>query len=118
MLRRALIPSLLLLAAMPATAGSAPTAQASKSCNISGEERSFGATYVTSISARKVSCGKAKGVVRAYHDCRGSKKACRRKVKGFKCKQRILAESPVQYDARVNCKRGGKRVKHVYSQNT
>ena len=117
MLRRALIPCLVVLA-LPVTADGGVPAQASRSCDVSGEERSFGATYVTSISARGVSCGKAKGVVRAYHDCRGSKRACRRKVSGYRCRQRVLTSSPVQYDARVKCRRGGKRVTHTYSQNT
>jgi uncharacterized protein YyaL (SSP411 family) len=118
--RRALIPALLLLLALPASAQAAPTAQAAKTCNLSDAEQrgGMGATYQFNPSARNVSCGKAKKVVRAYHDCRGSGKTCGRKVLRFRCRQTIIAESPVQYDARVKCKRGGKRVAFRYTQNT
>lgn len=95
----------------------APNAHA-KSCNISGDERKLGATYVTSLSAKKTSCKKAKGVVKAYHSCRGSKTSCSKSVNGYSCSQKKLATSPVQYEARVTCTNGSKRVKHVYSQNT
>jgi hypothetical protein len=118
MLRCAILPCLLLALALPLAAQAAPTAQASKSCNISGKQRDLGATYVTSLSAKRTSCGKAEGLVKAYHACRGSGKKCGRKVNGYKCRQKILAESPVQYDAKVTCKNGGKVVKHVYTQNT
>lgn len=96
---------------------SAAPAQA-KSCNIDGEQQNLGATYVTSVSAKRTSCGKAKKVVRAYHACRGSSKTCRKKVMGFKCRQRILADAGIQYDAKVTCKKGGAKVKFTYTQNT
>jgi hypothetical protein len=120
MLRRALTPCLLLALALPVAAHAGPTAQASKTCKLSSSEQrgGMGATYQFNPTARRVSCGKAKDVVRAYHDCRGSGKTCGRKVLRFKCRQTILADSPVQYDARVKCRRGGKRVKFAYTQNT
>ena len=120
MLRRALIPSLFLLLALPVTAHAGPTASASKSCSLSSsEQRGMGATYVqTPVRARNISCGKAKDVVRAYHACRGSKRTCNKRVLRFRCSQTILASSPVQYDARVKCKRGSKVVKHTYTENT
>ncbi len=123
MLQRALIPCLVLLC-VPAVATAGPTAQAAKSCSLSQAERggstpsTLGATYVTSLSVKNTSCGKGKRVVRAYHSCRGSKMACKKKVMGFKCRQKTLATSPLQYDAKVTCKKGGKRVKHTYTQNT
>lgn len=117
--RRALIFCLLLLLA-PATTAATSTAQASKSCNISGKQRSFGATYVTALSVRSTSCGKGEGIVRTFHDCRQDLDAdsCSQKVSGYRCTQKKLATSPLQYDARVTCKKGGKRVKHTYTQNT
>jgi hypothetical protein len=117
MLRRALIPCLILLC-IPAAATADPTAQASKSCNISGKERDLGATYVTSLSAKGTSCGKAEGVVRAFNDCRGSGKSCSGKAKGYKCTTKVLATSPVQYDAKATCKKSGAKVKFAFSQNT
>jgi hypothetical protein len=38
-------------------------------------------------------------------------------VKGYSCKRHILDSSPVQYDARVTCRNGVKRVVHTYTQN-
>lgn len=103
--------------ALVAFAFVAPSAHA-KSCNISGQERELGATYVTSVSAKGTSCRKAKRVVKAYHSCRGSKTTCSKKVKGYSCSQKKLATSPIQYEARVTCSDGGKKVTHTYSQNT
>ena len=114
MLRRALP---LLLSTCALVVLSAAPAQA-KSCNIDGKQQSLGATYVTSLSAKGTSCGKAEGVVKAYHACRGGGKKCKRKVNGFKCRQTIVSSSPLQYDAKVSCKKGGARVKFAYTQNT
>lgn len=101
----------------------APSAHA-KSCGLSKAEQggskpsTLGPTYVNGLSAKKTSCGKAKGVVKAYHACRGSKTSCSKKVKGYSCAQKKLDSSPIQYQARVTCSKGAKRVTHVYSQNT
>lgn len=117
MLRRLLIACVLLIC-LPAVASADPIAQAAKNCSVSGEERELGATYVTTVTAKGTSCGNAKGVVRAYHSCRGSAKSCGKKVSGYKCSQTVLAESPVQYEAKVSCKKSGAKVKFTYSQNT
>jgi hypothetical protein len=108
-----------LIAAAGAGAAS-PQVHAARSCNISGQQQSLGASYVTSLSVRHTSCSKGKAVVRAYHACRrahGWKGKCRHRVKGFKCRRHIQASSPVQYDAKVTCRRGAKRVTHTYTQN-
>ncbi|MEJ7893627.1 MAG: hypothetical protein WKF94_13420 [Solirubrobacteraceae bacterium] len=122
MLRLAVVPCLLLVFATASGAAYAggPTAQAAKSCGISGKERSFGATYVTTLSTRNTSCRNGEGVVRGFHRCRRELggDTCSRKVDGYRCTQTKLATSPLQYDARVTCTRGGKRVKHTYTQNT
>jgi hypothetical protein len=103
------------------SAGAASTqVHAAKSCSISGQQRSLGASYVTSLSVRHTRCSTGKSVVRAYHACRrahGWKGKCRHRVKGYKCRRNIGASSPVQYDAKVVCRRGGKRVTHTYTQN-
>ena len=114
MLRRALplLLSTCALVALPAAPAHA------KSCNIEGKQQNLGATYVTSLSAKNTSCRAAEGVVRAYHDCRGNGRKCKRKVKGYKCRQTIVSSSPLQYDANVKCKRGAKRVNFAYTQNT
>ncbi len=114
MLRRVL-PILLTTGAI---VGLSATPALAKSCNIDGKQQDLGATYVTTLSAKGTSCGKAETVVRGYNECRGSGKKCGRKVSGFKCKTTVLATSPLQYDAKVSCKKGGSRVKFTYTQNT
>jgi hypothetical protein len=114
MLRRALP---LLLSTCALVVLSAAPAQA-KSCNIDGKQQNLGATYVTSLSAKNTSCRAAEGVVREYHDCRGNRRTCKRKVNGYRCRQTIVSSSPLQYDANVRCKRGAKLVKFAYTQNT
>ena len=102
-------------------AGASPQVQAAKSCHLSAhEQRHLGASYVTSLSVRHTSCSNGKAVVRAYQACRrahGWKGKCRHHVKGYACTRHIQASSPVQYDAKVTCRRGAKRVTHTYTQN-
>ena len=119
---RAALLALLLVAltAASTSAAAGPRARAAGSCNINGQQRSLGASYVTSLSVKHTSCKKGKAVVRAYHKCRrahGWRGKCKHRVKHFKCTRHIQASSPVQYDAKVTCKRGTKRVVHTYTQN-
>jgi hypothetical protein len=119
-----------LLALLPlavATAGGAvasagPQAHAAKSCHLSSSEQrnGLGASYVTSLSVSGTSCSTGKSVVRAYHACRrahGWKGKCGHKVNGYSCSRKIQASSSVQYDAKVTCKNGSRRVVHTYTQN-
>jgi len=101
-------------------AGPQAAAAALKRCDISGRERRLGATYVTSLSASGVSCSYAERLVRAFHRCRrrngGADGRCRRVLR-FRCSERRTS-SPVQYDSRTSCRRGGDRVVFRYTQNT
>jgi hypothetical protein len=119
MLRRALLPCLLALVVLPVSAGARPHAHAAKTCNISGQERKLGTTYVTSLSAKHVSCGKAKTLVKAFHACRhqhGKAGHCP-SVKGYSCTEKRIT-SPIQYDSTATCSKGSKQVTHKYTQNT
>lgn len=102
-------------------AAASPTAHASRSCSLAGSYRSLGPTYVTSLSVRNTSCATGKRVVRAYYRCRiasgGRRGRCHHRVLGFRCSER-RSSSPVQFDARVTCSSGSRRVTHVYTQNT
>jgi hypothetical protein len=102
-------------------AGASPEVHAAKACHLSThDQRHLGASYVTSLSVRHTSCSNGKAVVRAYQKCRrahGWKGKCGHRVKGYSCSRHIQASSPVQYDAKVTCRRGGKRVTHTYTQN-
>lgn len=99
----------------------ATSAGSFKKCNIRGQERKLGASYVTKLKVRGVSCRKGKKVVRAFHACRkqngGADGYCRRKVKRFRCGENREGIS-IQYSSTVKCRKGGKRVNHTYTQNT
>ena len=118
MIRRTAV-SLLPFAAVLALAAPA----SAKSCNLSpNEQRSLGATYVLNLKAKKVTCGKAKKVVKAFNACRkangGVDGRCTKKVKRFRCTESRFNETSFQYDSNVTCKRGRKRVTFTYQQNT
>jgi hypothetical protein len=103
--------ALLALAGAGAAAGSSPIAHAAGKCHLSShEQRHLGASYVTSLSVSGTSCRTGKSVTRSYHAHGGH-------VSGWGCSRHILDSSRFQYDARVTCKRGGKRVVHTYTQN-
>jgi len=125
MLRRtslvALLASLSLLAAIPAHASGGPEAVASKSCSLAGKTRSLGPTYTTSLSVRKTSCLNGRKLVKAYYNCRvdnGGKKGRCGGVSGYSCSETRFNVIKTQFDARVSCKKGSKRVKHTYTQFT
>ena len=103
-----------------AGASASPQVHAARSCNINGQQQHLGASYVTSLSVRHTSCANGKAVVKAYQKCRrahGWRGKCGHRVKGYKCARHIQDSSPVQYDAKVTCRRGAKRVTHTYTQN-
>jgi hypothetical protein len=110
-----------LLAIAGAAGASSPQAHAAGKCNIKGQERKLGASYVTSLRVTKTSCRTGKSVVRAYNKCRhrsgGAKGHCHHKVKRYKCSEHRAGVS-TQFDASVTCKRGAKRVKFTYTENT
>ena len=94
-----------------------------RGCDISGQETDLGTSYVTSLNVKNTSCGKGKKVVKAFNKCRhkngGANGKCKSKVKGFKCNEGKRSGVPgVQYNAKVNCKNGGKKVVFTYTQNT
>jgi hypothetical protein len=115
----ALVSLLALVGAGSAVAGSS-SAHAAGSCHLSNYDYGhLGASYVTSLSVKGVSCGTGKSVVRAYHKCR-SKHGWMGKcghAAGYSCSRHIIDRSPAAYDAKVTCKRGGKRVVHTYQEN-
>jgi hypothetical protein len=81
-----------------------------------------GASYVTSLKVRNTSCRKGEKVVKAFHSCRknngGSDGRCNSAVEGFKCDEGKRESTPAQYNAKVVCTKGGKKVVHTYTQRT
>src|SRR5918998_3873792 len=102
----------LLLMAVPASA--APDATASRVCSTDGIERKLGASYVTALSTRRVSCPDARSFSRLYHRCRrergGRDGRCPR-VRRFRCSERRFNVIRISYDSRVLCTRGSQRIR-------
>lgn len=96
-----------------------PSAAHAGTCNISGKERKLGTTYVTTLSAKGVSCAKAITFVKAFHRCRHRHGAAGRcpSVGGYRCSERRESIA-VQYDSRATCVRGSRRIVQTYTQNT
>ncbi len=97
-------------------AADGPLADASKSCSV-GNSRDYGTTYVLSISASGgPSCRSARRLVKAFHSCRPGKSGKCSRVSGYSCSERRFNKSRQSYDARVTCRKGGRTVKHTYTQ--
>ena len=112
--------ALVLLAAVllaPSASATAPSATASKGCSI-GDSRGYGTTYVTKISVSGTSCRAARSLIRAYHACRPGKSGKCRSVKGYSCSEHRFNKGRISYDSNVTCRKGGKTVKHTYTQFT
>lgn len=106
--------SLAVLATVTALLALAPAASA-KGCRV-GDEGSYGTTYVLSISVTDTSCRAGRKVIRAFHDCRPGKTGRCSSAKGYSCSESRFNKGRTSYDSRVTCRKGGKTVKHVYTQ--
>lgn len=109
--------SLALLATVAALLATAPVASA-KTCS-RGDERSYGTTYVTKISVSDTSCRSGRKVIKAFHACRPGKSGkCSGRALGYSCSERRYNKGPGSYDSNVTCRKGGRTVKHTYTQFT
>jgi hypothetical protein len=102
-----------------ATAGSAGAdSQRATDCGY----KQFGSTYVYSIRAKQTGCDNARTVAEKFTKCRkrngGADGRCRHRVRKFRCSENRHDATSVQYSSDVVCKRGAKRVRFVYTQNT
>jgi hypothetical protein len=100
--------------AIPASGASAHAA-AAKKCSV-GDSRSYGTTYVLSISVSGTSCRSGRKLIRAFHACRPGKAGKCPSVKGYSCSEHRFNKSKTSYDSKVTCRKGGKVVKHTYTQ--
>ena len=101
----------------PAVGAAPPVATASKSCSV-GDTRGYGTTYVTVLKVSNTSCRAGKRLVRAFHACRPGKSGKCSRVSGYSCSESRFNKSSQSYDSRVTCTKGGKTVKHTYTQFT
>ena len=112
------------IALAPAGAGAAPKAEVAKlsSCSLSAnDQRHLGASYVYTLKVANLSCDKAKNLVKAYHECRhangGADGTCSG-VSGYSCNEKVLDEAPTQFSAKATCRKGSKKFKQTFGENT
>jgi hypothetical protein len=108
------------IAAMAAFAGPAaaggPTASASKTCKPATYP---GNGYFTSLAVRNVGCSTGRKLQLDHYRCRrkhGIRGRCS-SVDGYRCGETRESIS-TEFDARVTCKRGTRKVVFTYQQNT
>ena len=80
-----------------------------------------GSGYFTSLKTKHVGCKTGRKVTLAHYNCRtahGKKGRCKHKVLRYSCTEKRFGVIATEYNARVTCKRGAKRVIYVYQQNT
>ena len=111
----------LAIAAIPAGADQAKGGAAKSACSLSNAEQngSLGADYVYSLNVRNLDCGKAKRLVKKFHECRhangGANGHCS-SVKGYSCKEKKLDSSPQLLQAKAKCEKGSKQFKQTFGE--
>jgi hypothetical protein len=101
-------------------AASAETTHAARACSA---PKYPGNGYFASLHVTHTTCGTGRKVALAHYRCRrkhGVRGHCHHAVLHFHCKEYRPASAriPTQYNSRVTCKRGSRRVVFVYQQNT
>jgi hypothetical protein len=111
--------ALSVVAGMTASAGASPTAQASKNCPVSSHLKKYGPTYTYTLAVYKTTCSTGKKVIKGWDNCRrrngGYGKGCS-STSGLRCSEHRsnkLGSPQPQYQTKVSCSRGGKRVAFV-----
>ncbi len=99
--------SLVLAVALAPGAGARPAvAHTAGTCSV-GSGRGYGYSYLTWLWVSKTSCASGKNLAKHHGN-----------LSGWRCTQKILDRSPVQYDAQKTCKRAAAQVQWKYTQNT
>jgi hypothetical protein len=114
---------LLAVVALAAVVGLAhyPAVAEAHGCSLAGKGRSLGPTYTLSLSVRHTTCRTGYRVVTAFDRCRkhhGKAGHCRHRVLHYRCREHRFDRISTQYDSRVSCRRGARRVKFTYEQFT
>jgi hypothetical protein len=106
---RALTALLAILVVAVAASGAGarvPLARSAATCHLSNS-RSYGYTYLTWLWVNRTSCGVGAAVARHHGHQRG-----------WRCTRKVLARSPVQYQAKETCTGGQRTVAWTFTQNT
>jgi hypothetical protein len=110
---------LLLLTLIAALAASTGTAAAA-TCSVRTSDYP-GDGYFTSLRTKGVGCTKGKSVAREHYRKRVSKGGrdgrFNGRVQGYRCRESSRSKTSTELNARVTCKRGGKRITFTYQQN-
>ncbi len=118
--RLVLLAGLLTLAAtafaLSATQSHAATATAAGSCSPASYP---GSGYFTSLSVSGTSCSKGRKLQVAHYKCRvkdGKKGKCG-SVSGYRCSEKRGKAISTEFNSRVTCKNGSRKVVWTYQQN-
>jgi hypothetical protein len=110
---------LVAVAAPLSHAAKSPVASAAASCSVS--KIKYPSTgYITSLKTTKVSCRTGAKVAVSFTKCRlkhGKKGKCTSKVSGYSCKEGQRQSISSEFDARVTCKKGTKKIVFTYQQD-
>lgn len=115
---RRMILRTLCLAGCLAAACLAPASASASTCSAPAYP---GSGYFTSLKTKHVGCKTGRKVTLAHYNCRiahGKKGKCRHKVLHYRCTEKRFGVIATEFNARVTCKRGTKRVIYTYQQNT
>jgi hypothetical protein len=105
-----------LLALGVTAAGARPAAQAARSCSPPSYP---GQGYFTSLQVAHVTCATGRKVTLAHYRCRikhGRRGHCSGVLR-YRCTEGPRQSSSVEYNARVTCKRGARKVVYTYTQD-
>lgn len=106
--------------AMSGPAAAAPTAGAAATCSKLPSYPGVG--YFTSLKASGLGCTSAKKVMVAHYKCRvkhGKSGTCKKVKSGrstYRCSEKRV-HGTENYNSRVTCKSGSKKVVYVYQQD-
>ena len=118
-MRLRLLP-LALIAALAVVAFAGAGTAAAATCNVKTSDYP-GDGYFTSLRVSGVSCSTGKSVAREHYRKRvrrgGKDGKYNGSVKGWSCRESSRSKTSTELNARVTCRRGGKRVVFTYQQN-
>ncbi len=118
-MRLRLLP-LAVVAALAAVALAGAGTASAATCNVRPSDYP-GDGYFTSLSVKGTSCSAGRTVQKRHYSCRvrngGKDGRCNRRVEGYSCSERRGARTSVEYNARVSCRKGSRRISFTYQQN-
>jgi hypothetical protein len=103
--------------AIGSAAAAAPGARSAATC---APPQYPGSGYFTSLRVTATTCATGKKVTLAHYRCRtrhGRSGRCTNRVLGYRCSEHRNT-IPTEFNSRVTCKRGSRRVIYTYQQNT